>query len=155
MTNEERKRVWVDPYQTRLVWRIAGYLVLFLAVLFNFLFVWKLVCEGATDPLGQFLDLFREYRPVVVCLLILVPIMAWDAVRFTHHLVGPLVRFRQSIHHIAQGEAVPPIKLRKGDYLNDLRDEFNQMLESLQRRGVPVLKPGVSPEEVKAPSHKA
>ena len=32
MKQEDRKRVWVDPFQTRLTMRIAAYLVLFLPV---------------------------------------------------------------------------------------------------------------------------
>ena len=67
--------------------------------------------------------------------------MAWDAVRFTHRLVGPLWRFRRTMMCIARGELVQPIKLRKGDYLGEFQADFNAMLESLQKRGVPVLMP--------------
>ena len=51
---------------------------------------------------------------------------------------------------ITRGEAVSPIKLRDGDYLTELRDDFNAMLDSLQRRGVPVLKPLQQVESVKS-----
>ena len=141
MRNEERKRVWVDRFQTRLALRIGAYLALFLVVLINLLLSWKLATEGSGDPFGKIIALFRESLPLGVCLLILIPAMAWDAIRFTHRIVGPLVRFRQTIQSLARGEAVRPIKLRKGDYLNELRDDFNQLLDALQRRGVPVLKP--------------
>ena len=89
----------------------------------------------------QFVEVIRANIPVIVCILILVPVMAWDAIRFTHRLVGPMVRFRATMQAIARGEPVRPIKLRDGDYLDDLRDDFNKMLEELQKRGVPVLKP--------------
>jgi hypothetical protein len=59
----------------------------------------------------------------------------------SHRLVGPLVRFRKTMQDIAAGEVVRPIKLREDDYLTEMRDDFNQMLESLQKRGVPVLAP--------------
>ena len=45
---------------------------------------------------------------------------------------------------MAEGKPVQLIKLRKNDMLLDMRNEFNAMLEALQKRGVPVLKP-VSP----------
>jgi methyl-accepting chemotaxis protein len=147
MGHEERKRVWVDHFQTRLMWRIIGYLGLFLVVLVNFLFAWKLMLEGVHDPLGQWLEMFRDYLPVAVCLLLLVPAMAWDAIRFSHRLLGPMVRFRRTMQSIARGELVPPIKLRQGDHLTELRDDFNIMLDALQRRGVPILKPTVTAEE--------
>jgi hypothetical protein len=138
---EERKKVWIDPFQTRLSVRIGGYLAIFLIVLSNFLFAWKMIAEGPTNPAEQYYGMLRDYLPVFICLFLLVPVMAWDAIRFSHRLVGPMVRFRQTMQAIARGEAVRPIKLREGDYLGELRDDFNRMLEELQRQGVPVLKP--------------
>ena len=139
--SEERQKVWVDPFQTKLSLRIGGYLVVFFVVFVNFLFAWKMIDEGPFDPAQQFIDTLRENLPVIVCLLVLVPVMAWDAIRFSHRLVGPLVRIRKTIQAITDGEAVRPIKLRDGDYLTEMRDEFNKMLEALQKHGVPVNKP--------------
>jgi methyl-accepting chemotaxis protein len=155
MAHDERKRIWVDEFQTRLVRRITAYLALFLIVLVNLLFSWKLLREGVTDVPGQFVDMLGEYLPVGLCLAILVPLMAWDSIRFTHRLVGPMVRFRRAMHDIAEGETVRPIKLREGDYLNELRDDFNHMLDALQRRGVPVLKPDVPVEDPSAKKQPA
>ena len=76
--NDERKKVWVDPFQTRLSTRIAGYLVVFFIVFCNFLFAWKMWEEGPHDPAQQFVDTIRSNLPVFICLLVLVPVMAWD-----------------------------------------------------------------------------
>jgi hypothetical protein len=138
---EDRKKVWVDPFQTKLSLRIGGYLMVFLVVFCNFLFAWKMIEEGPVNPGQQFLDTLRTNVPVIICLFVLVPVMAWDTIRYSHKLVGPLVRFRKTLREMADGEPVRPIKLRDGDYLTDLRDDFNKMLEELQKRGVPVLKP--------------
>ncbi len=141
MSNEQRTKVWVDGFQTKLTLRIVGYLVLFLLVLTNFLFGWRLWQEGPGNPAEQFGRMLRDYLPVWICLLTLVPVLGWDAIRFTHRLVGPLARFRQTIQDVTQGQPVRPMKLRPGDHLTDLRDDVNRMLESLQRRGLHVLKP--------------
>jgi len=150
VVNDDRKRIWIDECQTKLTKRIAGYLVLFLVVLINFLFAWRLWQEGPGNPMEQFVRMLYEYLPVGICLVLLVPVMAWDAIRFSHRLVGPLVRFRRTMQEVAQGEPVRPIKLREGDYLLDLRDDFNEMLEALQRRGIPVLKPSDPAAEEKS-----
>ncbi|MSQ95282.1 MAG: HAMP domain-containing protein [Gemmataceae bacterium] len=128
---------------------IAGYLALFFVVFFNLLFAWKMWTEGPTDPARQFLETVQTHLPVLICLLLLVPIMAWDTIRFTHRLVGPLVRFRKTMQAMAQGEPVRPIKLRDGDYLLEMRDDFNKMLEELQKQGVPVIKPADPAQEQK------
>jgi methyl-accepting chemotaxis protein len=138
---EERKKVWIDPFQTRLTLRIAAYLFVFLFVFCNLLFAWKMWSEGPIDPAGQFIATLKENAPAFILLVVLVPVMAWDTIKFSHRLVGPLVRFRQTIQAIARGEAVRPVKLREGDHLTEMRDEFNHMLEELQKQGVPVLKP--------------
>jgi hypothetical protein len=141
MADKHRTQVWIDQFQTKLTLRIGAYLVIFLAVLFNSLFAWRLWVEGPGHLGEQCVRMVLDYMPVWICLLILVPVMAWDAVRFSHRLVGPLGRFRRTLHDVAKGEPVGLIKLREGDYLTDLRDEVNEMLEALQRRGLPVLKP--------------
>ena len=89
----------------------------------------------------QLVETLWTYLPVFGVLLVLAPLIVWDTIRFTHRLVGPLVRFRQTTQAIARGEAVRPIKLRDGDYLTEMRDDFNKMLEELQKHGVPVIKP--------------
>lgn len=139
--SEERKKVWIDPFQTKLTRRILTYLAVFVAVFVNLLFAWKLITEGPVNPWQQLLDVMYSHLPVFVVLLVLVPIVAWDSIRMSHKLVGPLVRFRQSMQAITKGETVRPIKLREDDFLDEMRDDFNHMLESLQKRGVSVLSP--------------
>ncbi len=149
MAHEDRKHIWIDRFQTRLALRISAYLALFPLVLVNFLFAWKMIVEGVGNPLEQMLGVLRDYSPALACLLVLVPVMAWDTIRFSHRLVGPVMRFRRTVQDIARGESVRPIKLREGDYLDDFRDDFNQMLDALQRRGTAVLRPDVPREEEK------
>ena len=119
--HEERKKVWIDPFQTMLTQRIAGYLVVFFIVFCNFLFAWKMIEEGPVNPWQQFLQVIQENIPVIICLSLLVPVMAWDSIRFSHRLVGPLVRFRKACQELADGKPVRPVKLREGDYLTQVR----------------------------------
>lgn len=138
---EERKKVWVDVFQTRLILRISVYLGVYLIGLANLLYIWRLLRDGPGNPLQQYLATLVDYAPALASLAVLMVVMAYDTIRFSHRLVGPLVRFRKTMQAIADGEPVRPIKLRDGDFLNELRDDFNKMLEALQKQGVPVLKP--------------
>ena len=139
--SEERKKVWIHQFQTRMLIRIGCYWLFYLVALWNLLFVWRLLVEGPGNLLEQYGRFLRDYYPPLVLFIVLMPLAAWDAVKTAHRLVGPLVRVRHALQEITKGNAVRPIRFRKGDYLNELRDDFNAMLESLQRRGVPVLKP--------------
>ncbi len=144
---DERKKVWIDIFQTGLFIRVGLYWFVAMFTLMNLLFMWRLVYEGPGDPFQQFRRVILDFYPAMIVFLALFPVISLDAVKFAHRLVGPLVRFRQTMRDVAEGKPVQLIRLRKGDMLLDMRDEFNAMLEALQKRGVPVLKPLSSVEE--------
>lgn len=137
--NQQRKRIWTEQFQTKLFLRIGLYWLIYQLTVWNFLFVAQLVEEGPGDlweQLGRFA--WQQY-PTLLCFLIIVPVLAWDAVRFAHRLVGPVVRFRKTLQEMTAGKPVRPIRLRQGDFLTDLQDDFNGMLQSMHEQGVPVL----------------
>jgi len=145
--SQERKKVWIHAFQTKMLIRIGVYWLIYLVTLWNFLFAWRLLQEGPGNVLEQYGRFIQDYYPPLILFLLLLPIVAWDSVKFAHRLVGPLVRVRRSLQDLAAGEAIQPVRFRKGDYLLELRDDFNTMLEAFQRRGVPVLKPAEPAQE--------
>jgi hypothetical protein len=135
MTKDGRARIWIAPFQTKLFIRFAVYWLLYQVSLWNFLFVWRLFKEGKGDLLDQYGAFFGEFYPVLLSSLVIVPFFAWDAVRFSHRIVGPIYRFQQTIKALAEGKPVRQVKLRQGDYLMDFQNDFNAMLSTLQRQG--------------------
>jgi hypothetical protein len=133
---DTRKQVWVNPFQTQLFVRVGVYWLIYTFTLFNFMFIWRLLREGKGDLAEQFLGCLADNVPLFFCLAIVGPWLARDAVRFSNRLVGPLYRFKQTMQTIAGNEPVPLIRLRRGDFLLDMQDEFNAMIQSLQERGV-------------------
>src|SRR5947209_4299916 len=115
--HEERSRIWIDGFQSRLYFRVIAYWLIAVISVWNFLFVWRLVEEGKGDPLEQFTRYCVELYPVLICFAVLVPFFAWDAVRFAHRLVGPLVRIRKAVRSLAAKEVLRPIQRHAGDYL--------------------------------------
>ena len=143
---DERKKVWLHEFQTRLFVRVGVYMLLFLVCLGNLLFIWRLLEEGPGNPLEQYYRVVVDFAPAFIFLAVLMPVLAWDAIKFSHRLVGPLVRFREAFQSLAAGEPVRPLRLRKADFLDEMCRDFNDMLEALQRRGAPVLKPAEANE---------
>lgn len=138
---DERNKVWIHSVQTRLFVRVGLYWLFAQVCLWNFVFIWRLLQEGPGDPVDQYLRFLRDFAPVIVGSFLLVPALAWDAVKFAHRILGPIHNLRKSIKAVTAGEPVRPVRFRKDDFLPELRDEFNHMLEALQRHGVPALKP--------------
>jgi hypothetical protein len=145
----DRKKMWIDQFQTKLFIRIGVYMGFYLFCLGNLLFIWRLLEDGPGNPFYQYAQVMADNAPALICLLVLMPFLIYDAMQFSHRLVGPMVRFRRAMEAITRGEAIRPLKLREGDFLNEFRDDFNQMLLVLQKHGVQVLLPNDGAEESK------
>ena len=137
---EKRKKVWIDRLQTLLSIRLALYFVIYQIA------VWLLFLIGrsVSESLERLLGAGAGWVVVAVTAFLAIGLgglFIWDAVRMLHRVVGPLVRFRRAIKDVAAGEEVTLIVLREGDHLQELKDDFNEMLEALERRGAVVLTP--------------
>jgi len=64
----------------------------------------------------------------LVCSVVILPIMACDLLRFSHRIAGPLVRVRNELDRLTRDESVAPIRLRKGDLMQEVVDAFNRFL---------------------------
>ena len=144
--SQKRRKIWIDRFQTYLSLRLALYFVLYQAALWSVV----LVERGVRQMIG---DAWPEVTTVVfVCLasaaVFLGLLFIYDAIVFSHRLVGPLVRFRSVIRAIAAGDEVAPVNLRHGDFLQELKDDVNDMLRALEERGVLKIKsPGAGPKK--------
>jgi hypothetical protein len=136
---EKRRRLWIDRFQTLLSLRIAFYFILYQVA------VWSLF--ATINRLSN--DLDRWLGPSVaayafligsVIVLLLGLLFIYDALVLTHRLVGPVYRFRKMVQAVKSDQQVDWMSLRQGDFFHDLKDEFNEMLEVLERRGAITIK---------------
>ncbi len=132
---ERRRRRLVDSFQYKVAVRLAVYWAVYQLTLWNFLFCWRLLEEGQGNLFQQYGEFSREFAPMLICFLILVPAFAWDAVKFYHRIAGPILRIRSAARDIADGRAVRYVRLREDDELTGLQDDFNDMLSTLARSG--------------------
>ena len=131
---EQRVRKVSDPFQWRIFVRILSYGLIYQVTVWNLLFCWRLL-HGQGSFLEQYRDFFAEQYPILLCVLILAPAFAWDAVKYCHRIAGPIYRFRVTVKEIAADKPIRLVKLRDGDELLGLRDDFNAMLKALAARG--------------------
>lgn len=50
----------------------------------------------------------------------------------SHKMAGPVYRFEQTCKAIAKGDFSQRVRLRKGDQLTELQDEFNKMMDKVE-----------------------
>jgi methyl-accepting chemotaxis protein len=60
--------------------------------------------------------------------------VAFVALLLSNKMAGPVYRFEKSARSVAQGDLTHRVRLRTGDELIDLQNEFNAMLESLHTK---------------------
>lgn len=77
-------------------------------------------------------DMWDRYRIVVLALLGLVPFFCLDLIMWSHRFAGPMIRLRRSMHELAVGKTVSPIRLRTRDYWKNLADDFNLLLQRIE-----------------------
>ena len=123
-----RKRFLVDPkLQGTLLLRAFGYWC-FCVITFSLI----LLCwDAATGPPQPFLeyfrvhDLWREHGTVMLAGAVLLPVLLLDVLLTTNRVAGPLYRLRRSLRAMAAGEHVEPVEFRKGDFWQEVAEEFN------------------------------
>lgn len=139
---EKRKKIWIDRFQTYLSIRLTLYFVLYQAAVWALVLIEKnlfAIMDELVGP-GGAIGVFAVLVSVVVVVGIL---FIYDAIKLSHRVVGPLYRVRKTIQAITDGEEMTLVKLRDGDLLQELKDDLNVMLKTLEQRGAIVLK---SPE---------
>src|SRR5579864_5630203 len=131
---QKRSKVWIDRFQTTLCLRIVLYFILYQVAVWSLDTIERRLSATLTSALGREATVyFRSFLGVAIVLL--GALFIFDALRMAHRLVGPLYRFRLIIKAITAGDEVELIRLRKGDHLQEMKDELNEMLKALEQRG--------------------
>lgn len=137
-----RKKMFVSAaIQGRFITRMAAYWVLYHIALWHGMFVYRYlqyrsqVLSG--EPPVPFSELYGQfvidYYPMAVCAALILPVFMFDFVQFSHRIAGPLVRFRNTLHQLIDGQVVEKVQLRKGDLLTEFQDTFNDFLAFYNR----------------------
>ena len=135
--DRRRKRLLVDKkLQMGMSLHIVGfvyvYLVLF-ALLANFTALKTVVFGGSEEAYIEAVDRLTIFVQVFVLPLGATFVaMCLHGIFFTHRIVGPIYRFRETLKKIRGGDLAGRIEIRKDDYFGDLCDEINSMIGHLR-----------------------
>jgi nitrogen fixation/metabolism regulation signal transduction histidine kinase len=144
----QRRKIWIDRFQTYLSIRLVIYFALYQAAVWLLVFIERSIFETLSQMLGK-TGVAYSLMFAVVTVVFLGLLLIYDAVKLTHRIVGPLYRFRMTVKAIAAGEEVDLVRLRKGDYLTELQDDFNEMIQFLAARGAVAIKQPAARQEQK------
>jgi hypothetical protein len=135
MAKYHRKRLWVDPpFQARLLLRMGFYLILYFLTMVHVGFLGEVMVQLAEGGLAKnvgemYVDFLVKFKPLWLSVILILPIIVYDLVKFSHRVAGPLFRCRKIMGDMAQGKTVPEFFPRKKDLMRDLFEAFNQVIK--------------------------
>jgi hypothetical protein len=129
-----RKQLWIDSaFQSRVLFRVALYGVLFLLVLWHVSFIFDLMSRIASgsaagwDIADLYVDFAFRQRPLIISFVLIMPILLYDMLKFSHRIAGPLYRCRRVINDMVEGKPVQEFKPRDKDLMREFFDAFNAL----------------------------
>ena len=137
-----RKKIFVDR---GLQLRFARFVILFvfasslLTGLTIFYTTFLMLGERLADvyPQGRLVSIFRSVHLVFfVNLLILLPVIFYGAIVFSHRIAGPLPKIYQALREIGKGNFDVNLVLRKHDELKELSDVINDTARNLRQKTI-------------------
>ncbi|UUO07389.1 hypothetical protein M4951_03540 [Blastopirellula sp. J2-11] len=131
--NQRRGARYVDPsVQGGIVLRMLFYWTAFFLV--GLLIAISVqVLTNPLEPWGtHFANVWQNQGPFILAALCLLPIFAYDLIRFSHRFVGPIVRFRSVVNEAVEGEVPEPFHLRDKDYWKDFASDLNRLFDRMR-----------------------
>ncbi len=139
-TKYRRTRLWVDPaFQFRLLLRMGFYLLLYTVVVGHIAFVFQVMADFATNGAraglgGLYMEFIGRQMPLVYALVLTMPIILHNLLKFSHRIAGPLYRCRKVLQEMARGKPVPEFTPRKHDLMRELFQAFNALIKEWNAR---------------------
>jgi hypothetical protein len=129
-----RGSFFVDPVvQGRLAWKIVSYWFFCLLAVELFIACWFLWIYRV-DSSADLVQLVMHVCAIpFAASLLLLPVVVFDSIRFSHRFTGPMVRFRRVIKEVADGHEVKPLAIRDGDFWNDYAADFNRVVGRIKQ----------------------
>lgn len=78
--------------------------------------------------------IWQKYGFFFLLMMAIIPSFIYDTLKLSNRFAGPMVRLKESIRQVADGQPAQPIKFRDGDFWSDVSDEFNRMVQRIDEQ---------------------
>jgi hypothetical protein len=138
----KRTRLWVDPaFQCRLLLRQVAYWMLIVVLWVHIAYISELTAaiiqstgNGSSIDGVAYTDFLWRYRFLLFGLVLTLPAVLYDLLKFSHRIAGPLFRCRRMMQEISEGKPVQEFKPRKNDLMLELLEAFNGLIRTWNAR---------------------
>jgi hypothetical protein len=113
---------------------MAVYLFLLALFTWHIGFVFDVMASVAThgsQPMGAlYLEYLQQQKHLLLAAVLVMPIMLYDLLKFSHRVAGPLYRCRKVMQEMAEGKCVPEFQPRKHDLMGEFFTAFNALIKA-------------------------
>lgn len=157
MKKTRRNKRFIDrKVQLALVFQVLRHWLLFLWGAFVVLSIMQVLFGDPNRSLVEHLGaVWSHHALFFIVALLLIPVFVNDVINLSHRFVGPVLRVRGDLRRLAEGQSVPPIKLRKNDFWHGLAADFNAALAALDREKTTAGDTPSHDDEQTVPNHEA
>lgn len=82
---------------------------------------------------GHLAVIWGKYAFFLLLMLALVPSFVYDTMKLSHRFAGPVLRLKESIRKLADGETVKELKFRDNDFWVELSTDFNRVMNRVNK----------------------
>lgn len=133
--HRKRKKLFVDPaVQGCLAKRLTFHWIVFFAIVISlqFLMTWMM---NPVLSLGDLVPKIVQNNGLfLLAVLLLLPSFVFDSLKLSNRFAGPMVRLRNALKEVADGDELKEIKFRDGDFWLEMADEYNAMIRNVKSR---------------------
>jgi hypothetical protein len=124
-----------ERVQGALLARVIIYWMICLVSVFCMCAIWKNWSTPSIMVGDAFRQTARQLGPGLFGSLLILPLLLVDVVRLTNRIVSPVSRLRWNMQRLADGDSVPPMRVRADDFWPDAATTFNKLLERVATDG--------------------
>ena len=99
--------------------------------LFVFTSVVHIVSNSLSGTAVQWDNYWRQNGKIFIVMAFVTPVFVWDAIKMSHRFTGPIIRLRQGLSQMGEGQQVQKLKFRDGDFWHDIAASFNKARKRL------------------------
>ena len=120
------------PVQGSLVRQLIFHWTIACLVIFIYLFCMQVFTGGFQKSVGQHMsDMWNQYGILLIALMTVFPVFAFDSIRLSHRFAGPMVPFGRALEKLSKGESIEPVNFRESDFWTHLSTDLNAVANKL------------------------
>lgn len=78
--------------------------------------------------------LYIRFSFIFFIVLVISGFNFWFGMRLSHRIVGPMIQIQRILERVLQGKYESRIQLRNTDYLHELAEDINKLIDDLENK---------------------